>query len=228
MQAFVVSDFSVVTVADNSHSAKPLLYKFTGTWGNHEGSMLLWVWILAVHGAAVAVFGRNLPPAFRAWVLAVQALIGLGFLVFVLATSNPFLRLDPAPFDGRDLNPLLQDPGLAFHPPLLYLGYVGLSTAFSFAVAALIEGRVNAAWARWVRPWTLLSWCALTAGIAFGFLVGLLRARLGRLLVLGPGGERVLHALADGDRAAALLDRRGEAGTRSKAGPCCWPFSASR
>ena len=168
MQAFVVSDFSVVTVADNSHSAKPLLYKFTGTWGNHEGSMLLWVWILAVYGGAVAAFGRNLPPAFRAWVLAVQALIGLGFLVFVLATSNPFLRLDPAPFDGRDLNPLLQDPGLAFHPPLLYLGYVGLSTAFSFAVAALIEGRVNAAWARWVRPWTLLSWCALTAGIALG------------------------------------------------------------
>ena len=168
MQAFVVSDFSVVTVADNSHSAKPLLYKFTGTWGNHEGSMLLWIWILAVYGAAVATFGRNLPPAFRAWVLGVQALIGLGFLVFVLATSNPFLRLDPAPFDGRDLNPLLQDPGLAFHPPLLYLGYVGLSTAFSFAVAALIEGRVNAAWARWVRPWTLLSWCALTAGIALG------------------------------------------------------------
>ena len=158
----------MVTVADNSHSAKPLLYKFTGTWGNHEGSMLLWIWILAVYGAAVAVFGRNLPPAFRSWVLAVQALIGLGFLVFVLATSNPFLRLDPAPFDGRDLNPLLQDPGLAFHPPLLYLGYVGLSTAFSFAVAALIEGRVNAAWARWVRPWTLLSWCALTAGIALG------------------------------------------------------------
>ena len=168
MHAFVVSDFSVVTVADNSHSAKPLLYKFTGTWGNHEGSMLLWVWILALYGAAVAAFGRNLPPAFRARVLGVQALIGLGFLVFVIATSNPFLRLDPAPPDGRDLNPLLQDPGLAFHPPLLYLGYVGLSMAFAFAVAALIEGRVDAAWARWVRPWTLLSWCALTAGIALG------------------------------------------------------------
>ena len=168
MHAFVVSDFSVATVADNSHSAKPLLYKFTGTWGNHEGSMLLWVWILALYAAAVAAFGRNLPPPFRARVLGVQALIGLGFLVFLLATSNPFQRLDPAPFDGSDLNPLLQDPGLAFHPPLLYLGYVGLSTAFSFAVAALIEGRVNAAWARWVRPWTLLSWCALTAGIALG------------------------------------------------------------
>ncbi|MCE2483720.1 MAG: heme lyase CcmF/NrfE family subunit, partial [Alphaproteobacteria bacterium] len=149
-------------------SAKPLLYKFTGTWGNHEGSMLLWVWILALYGALVAAFGRNLPPAFRARVLGVQALIGLGFLVFVVATSNPFLRLDPAPPDGGDLNPLLQDPGLAFHPPLLYLGYVGLSMAFAFAVAALIEGRVDAAWARWVRPWTLLSWCALTAGIALG------------------------------------------------------------
>ena len=168
MHAFVVSDFSVVTVADNSHSAKPLLYKFTGTWGNHEGSMLLWVWILALYGALVAAFGRNLPPPFRARVLGVQALIGLGFLVFVIATSNPFLRLDPAPLDGSDLNPLLQDPGLAFHPPLLYLGYVGLSTAFAFAVAALIEGRVDAVWARWVRPWTLLSWCALTAGIALG------------------------------------------------------------
>ena len=168
MHGFVVSDFSVVTVADNSHSAKPLLYKITGTWGNHEGSMLLWVWILAAYGAMVAAFGRNLPPSFRARVLGVQALIGLGFLVFIVATSNPFLRLDPAPFNGGDLNPLLQDPGLAFHPPLLYLGYVGLSTAFSFAVAALIEGRVDAAWARWVRPWTLLSWCALTAGIALG------------------------------------------------------------
>ena len=168
MHGFVVSDFSIATVANNSHSAKPLLYKFTGTWGNHEGSMLLWIWILAAHGAAVAGFGRNLPPPFRARVLGIQALIGLGFLVFVLATSNPFLRLDPPPVDGRDLNPLLQDPGLAFHPPLLYLGYVGLSLAFSFAVAALIEGRVDAAWARWVRPWTLLSWCALTAGIALG------------------------------------------------------------
>ena len=168
MHAFVVSDFSVATVAANSHSAKPLLYKFTGVWGNHEGSLLLWVWILAVYGLAVAVFGRNLPPSFRALVLGVQALVGLGFLVFLVATSNPFLRLDPAPLDGRDLNPLLQDPGLAFHPPLLYLGYVGLSLTFSFAVAALIEGRVEPAWARWVRPWTLFSWCALTAGIALG------------------------------------------------------------
>ena len=168
MYAYVVSDFSVANVAQNSHSAKPLLYKFTGVWGNHEGSMLLWVWILAFYGMAIASFGGNLPPALRARVLAIQGLIGVGFIVFLLATSNPFLRLDPAPLNGRDLNPLLQDPGLAFHPPLLYFGYVGLSVAFSFAVAALIEGKVDPAWARWVRPWSLASWSALTAGIVLG------------------------------------------------------------
>ena len=162
------SDFSVLNVAENSHTDKPLLYKITGVWGNHEGSMLLWVFILALFGAAVAVFGGNLPPALRARVLAVQGMIGVGFLLFILFTSNPFLRLDPAPADGNGLNPILQDPGLAFHPPLLYLGYVGFSIAFSFAIAALIEGRVDAAWARWVRPWTLAAWCALTIGIAMG------------------------------------------------------------
>jgi cytochrome c-type biogenesis protein CcmF len=168
MYAHVVSDFSLANVVANSHSAKPLLYKFTGVWGNHEGSMILWVWILAVYGFAVALFGGNLPPPLRARVLAIQGLLGVGFLIFILGTSNPFLRVDPAPADGRDLNPLLQDPGLAFHPPLLYFGYVGCSMAFSFAIAALIEGRVDSAWARWVRPWTLLSWCALTGGIALG------------------------------------------------------------
>ena len=168
MYAYVVSDFSVANVAQNSHSAKPLLYKYTAVWGNHEGSMLLWVWILALYGIAVAVFGSNLPPQMRARVLAIQGLVGVGFLLFSLGTSNPFLRLDPAPLDGRDLNPLLQDPGLAFHPPLLYFGYVGLSMAFSFAIAALIEGRVDPAWARWVRPWTLASWTALTGGIVLG------------------------------------------------------------
>ncbi|MCC7272445.1 MAG: heme lyase CcmF/NrfE family subunit [Alphaproteobacteria bacterium] len=166
--AFVTSDFSVALVAQNSHSTKPLLYKITGVWGNHEGSMLLWVLVLALLGAAVALFGGNLPPRLKARVVAVQGLVGVGFLLFVLATSNPFLRLDPAPTDGRGLNPLLEDPGLAFHPPMLYLGYVGFSVAFSFAVAALIEGRVDAAWARWVRPWTLAAWCALTLGIALG------------------------------------------------------------
>ena len=168
MHGYVTSDFSIFNVAQNSHSAKPMLYKISGTWGNHEGSLVLWVWILALFGAAVAVAGRNLPPSFRARVLAVQALIGVGFLAFMLLTSNPFLRLDPPPLDGRGLNPILQDPGLAFHPPMLYLGYVGLSTAYSFAVAALIEGRVDATWARWVRPWTLAAWVALTLGIALG------------------------------------------------------------
>ncbi len=168
MYAFVVSDFTVSNVVQNSHSAKPMLYKITGVWGNHEGSMVLWVLILALFGAMVALFGRNLPPTLKARVLGIQGLIGVGFLLFILATSNPFLRVDPPPLDGTDLNPLLQDPGLAFHPPFLYFGYVGFSMAFSFAIAALIEGRVDAAWARWVRPWTLAAWCGLTLGIALG------------------------------------------------------------
>ncbi len=166
--AFVTSDFSLLLVVENSHSAKPMLYKISGTWGNHEGSMLLWVLIVALFGAMAAWFGGNLPPGLRARVLSVQAAIGVAFLMFILFTSNPFLRLAVPPFDGQDLNPLLQDPGLAFHPPFLYLGYVGLSMAFSFAVAALIEGRVDAAWARWVRPWTLAAWIFLTIGIALG------------------------------------------------------------
>ncbi len=167
-RAFVLSDFSLMTVAMNSHTAKPLLYKISGVWGNHEGSMLLWVLVLSLFGAAIAVFGGNLRPTLKVRVLAVQGLLGLGFLAFILFTSNPFERLLPIPVDGRDLNPLLQDPGLAFHPPLLYLGYVGLSTTFSFAVAALIEGRADPAWARWVRPWTLASWTFLTGGIVLG------------------------------------------------------------
>ena len=166
--AYIGSDFSVSNVASNSHSAKPLLYKISGVWGNHEGSMLLWTLILALFGAAVAGFGGNLPPRLRARVLAVQGAVAAGFLGFVLFTSNPFARLVPAPADGSGLNPLLQDPGLAFHPPFLYLGYVGLSVTFAFAVAALIEGRVDAAWARWVRPWALAAWSFLTVGIALG------------------------------------------------------------
>jgi cytochrome c-type biogenesis protein CcmF len=168
MHAYAVSDFSLANVAANSNSVKPLLYKLTGVWSNHEGSMLLWVFILALFGAAVAALGRNLPPALRARVLAVQAMIGFGFLLFILLTSNPFLRLWPVPADGAGLNPILQDRGLAFHPPMLYLGYVGFSISFCFAIAALIEGRVDPAWARWVRPWTLAAWCALTIGIAMG------------------------------------------------------------
>ena len=166
--AFVTSDFSVALVVAHSHSAKPMLYKITGVWGNHEGSMLLWILILTFYGALVAWFGNNLPAALKARVLAVQSMISAAFLAFLIFTSNPFLRLTRVPFDGNDLNPLLQDPGLAFHPPFLYLGYVGLSMSFSFAVAALIEGRVDAAWARWVRPWTLLAWITLTIGIALG------------------------------------------------------------
>ena len=166
--AFVTSDFSVRLVAANSHTLKPMLYKVTGVWGNHEGSMLLWCLILAVFGALVALFGGNLPDRLKARVLGVQAAVGVAFLGFLIFTSNPFLRLVNPPMNGRDLNPLLQDPGLAFHPPFLYLGYVGLSMSFSFAVAALIEGRVDAAWGRWVRPWTLLAWLNLTIGIALG------------------------------------------------------------
>ncbi len=166
--AFVVSDFSLQLVAANSHSDKPMLYKVSGVWGNHEGSMLLWNLILVLFGAMVAAFGGNLPPALKARVLSVQAMIGIAFLTFLIFTSNPFIRLPNPPFNGNGLNPLLQDPGLAFHPPFLYLGYVGLSMAFSFAIAALIEGRVDAAWARWVRPWTLAAWMFLTLGIGLG------------------------------------------------------------
>ena len=168
MHAYVTSDFSIVNVAQNSHTAKPLLYKISGLWGNHEGSLLLWVLILTLFGAAVALFGGNLPPGLRARALAVQGLIAVGFLLFTLFTSNPFARVIPPPLQGEGLNPLLQDPGLAFHPPFLYLGYVGFSMAFSFAVAALIEGRVDPAWARWVRPWTLAAWCFLTVGVTLG------------------------------------------------------------
>ena len=168
MYAFVTSDFSVEVVWKNSHSAKPLIYKISGVWGNHEGSMVLWVLILALFGALVALFGRNLPPSLKANALAVQGSISVAFLIFILATSNPFARLITVPIDGRGLNPILQDPALAFHPPFLYAGYVGFSMAFSFAIAALIEGRIDAAWARWVRPWTLVAWMCLTLGISMG------------------------------------------------------------
>ena len=166
--AFITSDFSVKLVVLNSHSLKPMLYKITGVWGNHEGSMLLWVLILSLFGASASWFGANLPILLKTRVLAIQGAIGVAFLAFIIFTSNPFERVEIPPFDGQDLNPLLQDPGLAFHPPFLYLGYVGLSMAFSFAVAALIEGRIDAAWGRWVRPWTLAAWIFLTIGIALG------------------------------------------------------------
>jgi len=164
----MTSDFSVVNVYENSHSLKPLLYKITGVWGSHEGSMLLWVLILALFGGLVAAFGGNLPLSLRALVLAVQSWVACAFYLFILITSNPFARIANPPIEGRDLNPVLQDIGLAVHPPMLYLGYVGFSISFSFAVAALIEGRIDAAWARWVRPWTLMAWIFLTLGIAMG------------------------------------------------------------
>ncbi len=165
--AFVTSDFSVADVANNSHTLKPLIYKITGVWGNHEGSMLLWVLVLAVYSAAIALFRRGGAQLASA-ALGVQGLLAAAFILFILFTSNPFLRLDPPPFEGAGLNPLLQDPGLAFHPPMLYTGYVGLSATFAYAAAALITGDVERGWARAARPFMLIAWIALTIGIAGG------------------------------------------------------------
>jgi cytochrome c-type biogenesis protein CcmF len=165
--AFVTSDFSVLDVAQNSHTAKPMIYKITGVWGNHEGSMLLWVFVLAIY-SAVIVFAQRGSARLTSAALGVQGLLACAFLLFILFTSNPFLRLDPPPFEGAGLNPLLQDPGLAMHPPMLYIGYVGLSAAFSYAAAALITGEADAAWARAARPFMLIAWIALTLGITLG------------------------------------------------------------
>jgi len=166
--AFATSDFSVKIVAENSHTMKPLLYKYTALWGNHEGSLLLWVTVLAIAGGAIALAPNRLGPRFKARTLQAQGAIALGFYLFLLGVSNPFARLLPAPTEGNGLNPVLQDPGLAFHPPLLYAGYVGLSVAFAFAVAAMLENEVTPRWARAVRPWVLGAWAALTGGIAMG------------------------------------------------------------
>ncbi len=166
--AGVVSDFTVENIADFSSAAVPLLYRISGVWGNHDGSILLWCLILSLCGLAVALFGGELPASLRARVLGVMGLISGGFLLFTLTVSDPFVRLWPPPLDGAGMNPILQDPGLAFHPPVLYTGYVGFSVAFAFAIAALIEGKVDAAFGRWVRPWALVSWCFLTSGIALG------------------------------------------------------------
>ena len=166
--AHVASDFSLANVVENSNSNMPLVYRISGVWGNHEGSMMLWVLILTLSGAAMAVFSRSIPPRLLADALSMQGLLGAAFLLFILLTSNPFARLSPAPLEGADLNPILQDPGLAIHPPLLYLGYVGFSIVFSLAAAALIGGRIDAAFARFIRPWTLAAWCFLTLGIAMG------------------------------------------------------------
>jgi cytochrome c-type biogenesis protein CcmF len=164
----VTDDFSVQNIAENSNTLKPLLYKITGAWGSHEGSILFWCLILSLCGGAVALFGGPLPASLRARVIGILGLTACGFELFTLIESNPFARIWPPPLDGRDMNPLLQDPGLASHPPILYLGYVGFAIPFAFAVAALLEGRIDAAWGRWVRPWTLAAWCFLTGGIALG------------------------------------------------------------
>jgi cytochrome c-type biogenesis protein CcmF len=166
--SFVTSDFSVQNVATNSNTRLPVAYKLAATWGSHEGSMLLWTLMLGGWTFAVTIFSRNLPDALVARVLGVMGLVSVGFLLFMLLTSNPFDRLVPAAAEGRDLNPLLQDPGMVIHPPMLYMGYVGFSVVFAFAIAALIGGRLDAAWARWSRPWTTVAWCFLTIGIALG------------------------------------------------------------
>ncbi|MEL0076407.1 MAG: heme lyase CcmF/NrfE family subunit [Alphaproteobacteria bacterium] len=166
--AFVTSDFSVALVASHSHSAKPMIYKISGTWGNHEGSLLLWIVILVVFAALLALRGQHMPLRLKVMTLGVQGVVSAAFMAFSLFTSNPFERLSPAPLDGNGLNPILQDPGLALHPPTLYVGYVGLSMAFSFAVAGLLDGRIDRVWAVSVRPWITAAWCALTAGIALG------------------------------------------------------------
>ncbi len=166
--AFVNNDFSVSYVANHSNSALPLMYRYVSVWGGHEGSLLLWAVMLSFWTVAVALFSRTLPQAMAARVIAVMGFISIGFLLFMLFTSNPFDRVFPAPLDGRDLNPLLQDPGLVMHPPMLYMGYVGFSVAFSFAIAALLGGQLDSAWARWSRPWTLIAWIFLTLGIVLG------------------------------------------------------------
>ena len=189
---YVTSDFSVATVYENAHSTMPLIYKVTSAWGNHEGSMLLWVLILSFFGALVGVFGSNLPATLKAYALAVQSWIACAFYLFILFTSNPFSRLAQAPFEGRDLNPILQDIGLAIHPPLLYLGYVGFSIAFSFAIAALIERRIDAAW-----------------GVCAAVL-GLLRTWMGWFLVLGSRGKCLVDAMAGWHGASAFRRGHGE------------------
>ena len=168
ISSFVGNDFSVMYVAENSNTALPLFYRVTALWGAHEGSLLLWIMLLAAWTVAVTIGASRLPPRFAARVLGVLGVVSFGFLLFTLATSNPFLRLDPAAPDGRDLNPILQDPGLAVHPPILYTGYVGFAVAFAFACAAMLEGRLDQNWARWTRPWTTTAWAFLTCGIALG------------------------------------------------------------
>ncbi len=201
--AFLVHDFSVAYVAHNSNTALPSLYLISGVWGAHEGSLLLWALILTIWTGLIAFFSKRIPETTVARVLGVMGLVSVGFMLFLLLTSNPFERLFPVPVEGRDLNPLLQDPGLAIHPPMLYMGYVGFSVAFAFSIAALLEGRLDSAWARWSRPWTNVAWMFLTFGIALGSWWAYYE--------LGWGGwcsgipwRMPLHALAGGNGADAL------------------------
>src|SRR2546421_4811020 len=187
--SFVANDFSVVYIAENSNSALPLFYRVTAMWGAHEGSLLLWILLLAAWTVAVTIGAARLPPRFAARVLGVLGVVSFGFLLFTLATSNPFLRLDPAAPDGRDLNPILQDPALAIHPPILYTGYVGFAVAFAFACAAMLEGRLDQMWARWTRPWTTAAWAFLTCGIALGSFWAYYELGWGGVLILGPVEE---------------------------------------
>jgi cytochrome c-type biogenesis protein CcmF len=213
MGCFYVNDFSLLYVASHSNSALPLAYKLTAVWGGHEGSILLWLLVLGLWSAAVALFSRSLPATVLARVLGVMGAVAAGLMAFVLFTSNPFLRLLPAAADGRDLNPLLQDPGMVIHPPLLYMGYVGFAVVFAFAVAALLEGRFDDAWARWTRPWTLAAWCFLTLGIAIGSYWAYYELGWGGWWFWDPVenasfmpwlvGTALLHSLA-------VSDRRGE------------------
>ena len=169
MYLFAINDFSVQYVVNNSNSKLPIYYRLSAVWGSHEGSLLLWIWLLSCWSLAVAVFSRRLPQDSVARVLAVMGMISIGFLIFVIFASNPFTRTFPdLPVDGKELNPMLQDIGLIFHPPLLYMGYVGFSVAFAFSIASLMSGNLDTAWARWSRPWTLAAWCFLTLGIVLG------------------------------------------------------------
>ncbi|STT72725.1 cytochrome c heme lyase subunit CcmF [Klebsiella pneumoniae] len=228
VHAFVVNDFTVRYVAENSNSALPVWYRVAATWGAHEGSLLLWVLLLSVWTFAVAIFSRRMPLDAVARVLAVMGMIAFGFLLFILFTSNPFSRgLPQYPIDGRDLNPLLQDIGMIFHPPILYMGYVGFSVAFAFAIASLLAGRLDTAWARWSRPWTQAAWMFLTLGIVLGSAWAYYELGLGRLVVLGPGGKRLVYAVAGGNRAAALPGGDREAGQLPRLGRCCWPSPPS-
>ena len=185
MWSCVINDFSVLYVSQHSNSLLPTVYRMAAVWGGHEGSLLLWAFLLAFWSVAVAVFSRTLPLAMSARVLGVLGLISTGFLAFILTTSNPFDRLLPAAADGRDLNPLLQDVGLIIHPPMLYMGYVGFSVAFAFAIAALLSGRLDAAWARWSRPWTLVAWVFMTFGIGLGSWWAYSELGWGGVVVLG-------------------------------------------